>query len=157
MTPLREIFSVWAYHPMLRFEVKSRKRLEKRGTMRGALGILTSSGLTASVVLVSISPACTSLGVPIISWMSASLVSPVSTQVKMGDKWRLYSNDPSALLPQVMDYAHSHELRVVSLSTLGPSLEDVFLEITGQQVGVVRHDAREKNTRDTRGRRRGRQ
>jgi ABC-2 type transport system ATP-binding protein len=80
----------------------------------------------------------------------------VSTQVKMGDKWRLYTDDPSALLPQVMDYAHSHDLRVVSLSTLGPSLEDVFLEITGQQVGVVRHDGREKNTREARGRRGGR-
>jgi ABC-2 type transport system ATP-binding protein len=64
----------------------------------------------------------------------------VTTSVKMGDKWRLYTQDPSALLPQVMDYASSHELRVVSLSTLGPSLEDVFLEITGQQVGTVRHE-----------------
>jgi ABC-2 type transport system ATP-binding protein len=63
----------------------------------------------------------------------------VITPVKVGDKWRLYTEDPSALLPRVMDYARSHNLRVVSLSTLGPSLEDVFLEITGQQVGVVRH------------------
>jgi ABC-2 type transport system ATP-binding protein len=63
----------------------------------------------------------------------------VTTPVKMGDKWRLYTEDPSALLPRVMDYARSRELRVVSLSTLGPSLEDVFLEITGQQVGTVRH------------------
>ena len=67
----------------------------------------------------------------------------VTTSVKMGDKWRLYTKDPSALLPQVMDYASSRELRVVSLSTLGPSLEDVFLEITGQQVGTVRHKAPE--------------
>ncbi len=64
----------------------------------------------------------------------------VTTAVKMGDKWRLYTDDPSALLPQVMDYARSQDLRVVSLNTLGPSLEDVFLEITGQQVGTVRHD-----------------
>ena len=67
----------------------------------------------------------------------------VTTQVKTGDKWRLYTDDPSALLPRVMDYARSRGLRVVSLSTLGPSLEDVFLEITGQQVGVVRHEAQE--------------
>ena len=70
-----------------------------------------------------------------------SALAGVTTSVKMGDKWRLYTQDPSALLPQVMDYAHSHDLRVVSLSTLGPSLEDVFLEITGQQVGAVRHKA----------------
>ncbi len=71
----------------------------------------------------------------------------VTTSVKMGDKWRLYTEDPSALLPQVMDYARSHDLRVVSLSTLGPSLEDVFLEITGQQVGTVRHKAEESKPR----------
>jgi ABC-2 type transport system ATP-binding protein len=65
----------------------------------------------------------------------------VSTSVKTGDKWRLYTVDPSALLPQVMDYARSQGLQVVSLNTLGPSLEDVFLEITGQQVGTVRHGA----------------
>jgi len=67
----------------------------------------------------------------------------VTTRVKMGDKWRLYTEDPSALLPQVMDYARSKDLRVVSLNTLGPSLEDVFLEITGQQVGAVRHEAQQ--------------
>jgi len=57
----------------------------------------------------------------------------------MGDKWRLYTDDPSALLPHVVDYARSHDMRIVSLNTLGPSLEDVFLEITGQEIGTVRH------------------
>jgi ABC-2 type transport system ATP-binding protein len=71
--------------------------------------------------------------------VSLAALPGVTTSVKMGDKWRLYTEDPSALLPRVMDYARSHRLRVVSLSTLGPSLEDVFLEITGQQVGTVRH------------------
>jgi len=81
----------------------------------------------------------------------------VTTAVKMGDKWRLYTENPSALLPQVMDYARSHGLRVVSLSTLGPSLEDVFLEITGQQVGAVRHETRERGKmQGARGRRGGR-
>lgn len=71
----------------------------------------------------------------------------VTTTVKMGDKWRLYTEDPSALLPLVMDYARADDLRVVSLSTLGPSLEDVFLEITGQQVGAVRHETTEGGPR----------
>jgi ABC-2 type transport system ATP-binding protein len=71
----------------------------------------------------------------------------VTTSVKMGDKWRLYTEDPSALLPRVIDYARSHGLRLVSLSTLGPSLEDVFLEITGQQVGTVRHKTQEDGPR----------
>jgi hypothetical protein len=47
----------------------------------------------------------------------------------------------------VMDYACAEDLRVVSLSTLGPSLEDVFLEITGQQVGTVRHQVGEDRPR----------
>jgi len=68
----------------------------------------------------------------------------VSTKVKVGDKWRLYTEDPSALLPKLMDYARSNELRVVSLNTLSPSLEDVFLDITGQQVGTIQHKPKEK-------------
>jgi ABC-2 type transport system ATP-binding protein len=71
----------------------------------------------------------------------------VMTTVKMGDKWRLYTEDPSALLPQVMDYARVNSLKVISLSTLGPSLEDVFLELTGQQVGTVRHGMQEEKPR----------
>jgi ABC-2 type transport system ATP-binding protein len=71
----------------------------------------------------------------------------VTTPVKMGDKWRLYTEDPADLLPLVVHYAESHGLRVVSLNTLGPSLEDVFLEITGQQVGTVRHMTQESGSR----------
>src|SRR3990172_2854902 len=51
----------------------------------------------------------------------------VTTQTKVGDKIRLYTEDPSALLPHIIQYAESHTLRVVSLNTLSPSLEDVFL------------------------------
>jgi ABC-2 type transport system ATP-binding protein len=79
----------------------------------------------------------------------------VTTAVKMGDKWRLYTEDPSVLLPLIMDYAQHWGLRVVSLSTLGPSLEDVFLEITGQRVGTVRHETAEGGPR-RRGQRRQR-
>jgi len=67
----------------------------------------------------------------------------VTTQAKVGDKIRLYTEDPSALLPRVIQYAESHALRVVSLNTLGPSLEDVFLEITGGQVGTVGNESQE--------------
>ena len=82
----------------------------------------------------------------------------VSTSVKAGDKWRLYTQDPSALLPHIVDYARSHGLQVVSLSTLGPSLEDVFLQITGQSIGTVRHGGQGNDRRrgGQGGRRRGR-
>jgi ABC-2 type transport system ATP-binding protein len=68
----------------------------------------------------------------------------VTTATKMGDKQRLYTEDPSTLLLQITDYARANSLRIVSLNTLGPSLEDVFLEITGQQVGTVRHEEQEQ-------------
>lgn len=71
----------------------------------------------------------------------------VTTQLKVGDKTRLYTEDPSALIPRVVQYAEERDLRLISLNTLGPSLEDVFLEITGGQVGVAQNsvDASEFN------------
>ncbi len=74
----------------------------------------------------------------------------VAQSVKMGDKWRLYTEEPSAVLLRVVDYAREHDLELLSLCTLGPSLEDVFLEITGQEIGAVRHE-----TEPAQGRRRG--
>jgi ABC-2 type transport system ATP-binding protein len=74
-------------------------------------------------------------------------LSGVTTLVKTGDKCRLYTEDPAALLPRLLHYAEDHGLRVVSLCTLGPSLEDVFLEITGREIGMVRHETREDETR----------
>ena len=32
-----------------------------------------------------------------------------------------------------MAYAHAHNLKVISITTLGPSLEDVFIRLTGLQ------------------------
>lgn len=68
----------------------------------------------------------------------------VTTQTKVGDKIRLYTEDPSALLPHIIQYAESHTLRIVSLNTLSPSLEDVFLEITGGQMGTARNESLEE-------------
>lgn len=67
----------------------------------------------------------------------------VTAQVKVGDKTGLYTEDPSALLPRLIQYAEANHLRVVSLNTLGPSLEDVFLEITGGQVGAAASENQE--------------
>lgn len=61
----------------------------------------------------------------------------VNRLIKVGDKWRLYTDDPSTLLTSVVQYAESHHLQIIYLNTLGPSLEDVFLEITGGRVDAV--------------------
>ena len=52
---------------------------------------------------------------------------------KAGDKFKLYTEDPSEVIDAVMTYAHSHNLKVISITTLGPSLEDVFIRLTGLQ------------------------
>jgi ABC-2 type transport system ATP-binding protein len=74
--------------------------------------------------------------------------------MKRGDKWRLYTEQPSALVPQIVAYAQEHDLELVSLCTLGPSLEDVFLQITGQEIGAVRHETGESERRGRKGGRR---
>jgi ABC-2 type transport system ATP-binding protein len=56
---------------------------------------------------------------------------PCTTQVeKMGDKIKIYTSDPSETLNCIMDYAHSHNMRIITLNTLAPSLEEVFLKLT---------------------------
>lgn len=50
--------------------------------------------------------------------------------VKQGDKFKLYTQQPDEVLPSVIRYAESHALKVVSLNTLKPRLEDVFLQMT---------------------------
>ncbi|MFO8035904.1 MAG: ATP-binding cassette domain-containing protein [Anaerolineales bacterium] len=75
----------------------------------------------------------------------------VSQAVKIGDKWRLYTEQPSQLLPQIIDFSRKHDLEVVSLCTLGPSLEDVFLQITGQEIGAVRHEGERTQSKNGRG------
>ena len=62
----------------------------------------------------------------------------VSEVVKQGDKWRLYTPDPPAVLPLLFAHAQQNGMRIITLNTLGPSLEDVFLHVTGQKVGVLR-------------------
>ena len=61
-------------------------------------------------------------------------LSGVTEVVKHGDKWRLYTGDPPSLLPLLVSYAEQQGTRVITLNTLGPTLEDVFLHVTGQRL-----------------------
>jgi ABC-2 type transport system ATP-binding protein len=58
----------------------------------------------------------------------------VSEVRKEGDKFRLYTRDPSHVIAAVMEYAQEHDTRVLSMTTFGPSLEDVFIRLTGLDV-----------------------
>ncbi|MEN6518797.1 MAG: ATP-binding cassette domain-containing protein [Methanospirillum sp.] len=60
----------------------------------------------------------------------------VSEVRKEGDKFRLFTEDPPAVLEGVMAYARDRSARVISVNTLGPSLEDVFIRLTGLDVGA---------------------
>ena len=58
----------------------------------------------------------------------------VSEVRKEGDKYRLFTQDPSDVIAAVMEYATEQNTRVLSINTLGPSLEDVFIKLTGLEV-----------------------
>jgi ABC-2 type transport system ATP-binding protein len=49
---------------------------------------------------------------------------------KMGDKFRLYAQDPAGVIYSLVDYSRSIGVQIVSLATISPSLEDVFVEYT---------------------------
>jgi len=53
--------------------------------------------------------------------------------VKAGDKFRLFTDDPSSVLASVWNYAQNNNLKLVTVNTLGPSLEDVFVSLTGSR------------------------
>lgn len=50
---------------------------------------------------------------------------------KSGDKYKLFTEDPSEVINGVVGYAPRHNLKILSITTLGPSLEDVFVRLTG--------------------------
>lgn len=63
-------------------------------------------------------------------------ISLVSEVRKEGDKFRLITEDPPGVLEGVMEYAAEHHLRVISVNTLGPTLEDVFIRLTGLDIST---------------------
>lgn len=48
---------------------------------------------------------------------------------KMGDKVRLYVDDPSVVIDKLLDFSRSKKLKIITLNTLAPTLEDVFLKL----------------------------
>lgn len=48
---------------------------------------------------------------------------------KIGDKMRLYLDDSNLVLEKIINFARSKGLKIISINTLAPSLEDVFLKL----------------------------
>jgi ABC-2 type transport system ATP-binding protein len=58
----------------------------------------------------------------------------VSEVRQEGDKFRLITEDPPTVIAQLTERAKSHGNRILSINTFGPSLEDVFIKLTGLEV-----------------------
>lgn len=67
------------------------------------------------------------------SWLRQRLerLPAVERVLEEGDKFRLYTGDPPTVLEGVFELARAEGLRILSLNTSGPTLEDVFIRLTG--------------------------
>ena len=55
----------------------------------------------------------------------------VTEVVKHGDKYHLTTENPPKTLSQIWNFASANKLELNTVNTLGPSLEDVFVNLTG--------------------------
>jgi ABC-2 type transport system ATP-binding protein len=53
----------------------------------------------------------------------------VEKAAKMGDKLKLYVDETSPVIDSLVDYARLKELKIITINTLAPSMEDVFLKL----------------------------
>jgi ABC-2 type transport system ATP-binding protein len=68
---------------------------------------------------------------------SLAQLSGVKEIEKVGDKYRLYTDNPSELVITLVNYSSAAGHKIVTLNMLAPSLEDAFIALTGME---ARHD-----------------
>jgi len=73
--------------------------------------------------------------------------SMVTEVAKYGDRYRLYTKDPSTVLSDVWNFASARGLKITTINTLGPSLEDVFVKLTGIRLHVRGDTEQEESDR----------
>ena len=49
---------------------------------------------------------------------------------KIGDKFRLYTKKPEDIIPLLIKYSLNSHNKVLTINTLEPSLEDIFVKLT---------------------------
>ena len=54
---------------------------------------------------------------------------------RAGDNIRIYTNTPHSIIDQITTYARANNLNIVSLNTLAPSLEDVYMKLIATKEG----------------------
>jgi ABC-2 type transport system ATP-binding protein len=47
-----------------------------------------------------------------------------------GDKWRFYTDDPDEAIRDIVKIGDEKGLKIISLTTMGPTLEDIFVKLT---------------------------
>jgi ABC-2 type transport system ATP-binding protein len=60
-------------------------------------------------------------------WLKASEI--VNAVRKEGDKWKVFTSNPSEFLDALVGYVGREKANLLSVNTLGPSLEDVFVSL----------------------------
>jgi len=64
-------------------------------------------------------------------------LSCVNDVSRLGDKFRLYVDDASEVILSLVDFARKNSLKIISINTLKPSLEDAFVKLTGLSPEVM--------------------
>jgi len=64
---------------------------------------------------------------------SLAQLSGVNEVQKVGDKYRLYTDNPGELAVTLVNHSCTVGLKIVSLNILAPSLEDAFVALTGKE------------------------
>jgi ABC-2 type transport system ATP-binding protein len=67
-----------------------------------------------------------------ISTDSLSEISHVSEVLKEGDKFVISTDNVNGFLYSFTAFAESQNLKIISLNTLSPSLEEVFIQLTSE-------------------------
>ena len=66
---------------------------------------------------------------------------------RLGNKFRLSFSGECDPVLDLVNYARNHSIRISTINTLSPSLEDAFLKITGTAPDDVRRDKEELKKR----------
>jgi ABC-2 type transport system ATP-binding protein len=61
----------------------------------------------------------------------------VSSVSRVGDKFRIHAEDASEVVPTLIDFGRENNMKIISINTLKPSLEDAFVKITGLSPDVM--------------------
>jgi ABC-2 type transport system ATP-binding protein len=61
----------------------------------------------------------------------------ISKAVSAGNKVRIYTAEISTVIEFLVEYAKKNNLRILSLNTMMPSLEDVFLKLIKGKEAII--------------------